>query len=163
MSYYDYKVKRHQDCSNCIKLSEYNDICNKFTNLNVSVKTTYDDFIETNKSLGKKFMIIAKCGHEREVLYRDLKDLSDEMRNCVSCNRFKKNNGNLKYEQILERFEFLNCTLLTTEEYFKNNNMKTTSDFEIKVNKCGHTFTKSLANYKKNQTFIRCEVCRKNS
>jgi len=157
-SYYSYKIDRHDGCISCFKRKSYDEIVTSFNELGAQVLTTFQEFLTNNMTIGDKIKIKAKCGHERIVFHRDFKDLPENMRNCVACNRKLKNNGNWTYEQFVEKFQKLGCETLTTKTEFIDDKMNARSLFKVK-GPCGHTFEKIPANIKNDVKRIKCPEC----
>lgn len=127
-----------------------------FTDLGVEFLTTNEEFDNLNMRIGEdKFKILPKCGHIYEVRYGDFKNSMFKV--CIDCARVLKDNGNLSYDEIKTRFEFVKCELLTTREEFIDNKMTTYSKYNFKAT-CGHNRCVILGNTKIVDNML-CSTC----
>ena len=158
--YYEmiYSAEEFQNCLECNKnkknmnLSEklkdtFEKVKEKFMKLGINdFLTTKEEFDNNNLMIGSdKFRIIAKCGHEYWVRFCDFKD--SPFKTCYNCARMLKDNGNLSYEEIDNRFAEVGCKLLTTLEEFVENHMTTSSIYKF-IATCHHERSCILANTK---------------
>ena len=103
-----------------------------------------------------KFMIKSKiCGHDKEILWVNLKKFSG-IDYCLNCNPLAK----LTYEKIVKVFEDKGCKLITTKEDFINNKMYIDSVFEYTTT-CGHTSSIRLSHFKNDGQGLLCQDCNK--
>jgi hypothetical protein len=141
-SLFTLKCKINSMCAECETKdfdSLYDSIKSKFENLGVVLKMSRSEVIRNKLSLrNNKFTImIPACSHIREINYYDLASYDDRNKNCLIC--FKKNTHFtfLKYEDIVTRFQNIQCSLITTKEQFNENKMTIRSSFKI-IATCGH-------------------------
>lgn len=170
ITYYSFinSEERLQQCLECndknrlAMMSEtlrmsYEDVKKRFEELGARLVTTEQEFVENKMLVGHdKFLIVPQnCSHEFEVRYGDYKE--SQFRMCTGCARFAKNNGNLSYEDMLERFAKFGLKLETTKEDFLNNKMNTYSEYRF-VATCGHERTGIYNNitFKENMLCIAC-------
>lgn len=144
-----------QQSSERIRMS-YEEIKERFTAINTTLLTTKEEY-DTHKLMvgDSKFKIIADCGHEHETRYGDWKE--SDFRMCFPCARKAKDNGNLTYEEIQERFKNAGCELLVTKEEFMAKKMTTKSCFKFKAN-CGHERVFIMENVKLTPGML-CKAC----
>lgn len=149
-------AEEFQNCLECNKnkksknLSEklkdtFEEVKEKFMELGINdFLTTKEEFDNNNLMIGSdRFRIIPKCGHEYDARYHDFKE--NMFKTCWNCARFLKDNGNLSFEDIYNRFEKVGCELLTTLEEFVENHMTTYSNYRFKAT-CGHERSCILGN-----------------
>ena len=151
-------VEAFQNCLECNKkkksknLSDkmrdnFEEVKDKFMELGIiEFLITKEDFETNNMMIGNnKFRIIPKCGHEYEVRYHDFKE--SMFKTCWDCARILKDNGNLSFYDIYNKFSEVGCELLTTLEEFVENHMTTYSNYRFKAT-CGHKRSCIIGNTK---------------
>jgi hypothetical protein len=161
-------TEQFQNCLECNKEIKYKNLSEKFKDTFEEVKekfmelgiieflTTKKDFEDNNMRIGyDKFRIIPKCGHEYEVRFSDFKD--SMFKTCGKCARFLKDNGNLSFDEIYNRFLDVGCELLTTIEEFVENHMTTYSNYKFKAT-CGHERSCILGNLNLTPNML-CKSC----
>lgn len=132
-------------CENKDFAEDYEKTKNMFEDIGETLVTTFEQFLQDNMKLRESTFKVqmSKCGHLRDIRFYDLKAIDKEKRYCTPCIRKLKNNGKLPYEELVERFNKIDCTLVTTEEQYKT--MTSRSEFIFNC-KCGKPMTGIPAN-----------------
>lgn len=165
--FYNFMERSDQNCQTCNKAmgakksgesnrTSYDEVKRLFEDLGVELLTTKEDFENNYMRIGHEYFLIrAKCGHECEKRYGDLK--ISPTKKCGECARFDKDNGNLSYEEIAKRFEDVGCKLLTTKEEYVQKKMTTYSELVFKTF-CDHERTIRLSHTKLTDHML-CKEC----
>lgn len=163
VSLYQLNTYKNAMCDRCEDKdfdSLYNEVVKRFEALGTRVLTTKDEFIMNQMTLNDPFRLqMTNCPHERTTRYFDIRDVPKDKIFCASCARKKKNNGNLNYEDVLEKFKKIGCELLTTKEEYEENNMSRTCIHRFRAS-CGHTVEKKPCEIEfRRKTPLRCPDC----
>ena len=97
--------------------------------------------------------IIAKCGHEKQILWVNLKLLSGVNECSTCCSR-----APLTYDKCVSIFEEEGCHLKTTKEEFEKTVRSTMSYFEYYA-RCGHLISTTRFSHFKEGQGRKCKEC----
>lgn len=147
-SLFNLKGKIKSMCINCERkdFDEIYDIVQKrFAEFpGVILKTTKKEVMFNNLTMDSSYMLeVTNCAHlnagphTRNSKYLDMVDLLGKTVYCASCAKKLKNNGNLTYENLVERFTKVGCMLLTSKENYENNYMSAKDTHKF-IASCNH-------------------------
>lgn len=172
LSLYKMEARINNMCDNCETIdfeTKYKFIKQRYEAFEgVKLVTTIDEMILNQLNINDAYVLeISNCAnrgpgpHTRKSRYSDLKRLEDKTIVCTNCSRKLKNNGNLSYKELYDRFEKIGCKLLTTEDEYKNNSMSA-KDSHSFIATCGHTVSDIPQNLdlKRRKTPIKCQSCK---
>jgi hypothetical protein len=100
----------------------------------------------------KVTFIATECGHEKTVLWINLKKLSG-VKTCSLCYE----HAELTYDKLIELFESNNCKVLTSREEFENFNAQ--KDKILYIGQCGHEILINLHHFKSDGQGRKCKPC----
>lgn len=134
----------------------------------VKLATSMQEMISNKLGLDDSYTLeISNCAgrgpgpHLRESRYSDIKDIPADKIYCTKCSRKLRDNGNTKYDTLVERFARFGCKLLTTKEEYEENNMSSKVPHRF-IASCTHEMeaVPEKLELQRRKTNIKCPECR---
>lgn len=173
VSLYHLEARKNAMCDGCENIDfeeKYKLVKQRFESLSPAIKlvTTMDEMIFNTLGIDDAYKLeISNCAnrgpgpHLRESRYSDIKDTPADKIYCAKCSRKLRDNGNIKYETLDERFAKFGCKLLTTKEEYEENNMSSKVPHKF-IASCTHTMeaVPEKLELQRRKTNIKCPDCK---
>lgn len=173
VSLYQLKAYKNAMCEHCENIDfeeKYKLVKERFESLSAGIKlvTTMKEMILKTLGIDDSYVLeISNCTnrgpgpHLRESRYSDIKDTPPDKIYCAKCSRKLRDNGNTKYDTLVERFAKFGCKLLTTKEEYEENNMSSKVPHKF-IASCTHTMEAipEKLELHRRKTTVKCPDCR---
>jgi hypothetical protein len=139
--FYRKHLAKNNLCKDCTYLKSKNEVfyermVKRFADVNCTLLTTKEEYINNNMDITSSYNFIASCGHNNNAGIGFLAKNPEAI--CKECAKKKKyNEMRLPYTEVSKRFTDNGCKLLTTEKEYYDNGMTIYSQYKM-IASCGH-------------------------